>query len=71
VDLPALSAQRTESLTVMPVVVAAGDTAVRIEAPVTGTWPSARARPVPAALEAARHAAAGPPVQAGQSSSTR
>ncbi len=69
-----LSAQRTESPTVMPVVVAAGDTAVRIEAPVTGTWPSARAMvPVPAALEAAlkANAAAGAaPVQAGQSSST-
>ena len=68
-----LSAQRTESPTVMPVVVAAGDTAVRIEAPVTGTWPSARALvPVPSALEAAlkANAAAGAaPVQAGQSSS--
>ena len=67
-----LSPQRTESPTLLPVVVAAGNTAVRIEAPVAGTWPSAApVVKVPAALEAAlkANAAAGAaPVQAGSSS---
>ena len=69
-----LSPQRTESPTVLPVVVAAGNTAVRIEAPVAGTWPSAApAVQVPPALAAAlkaNAAAAAAPVQAGQSSAT-
>ena len=70
-----LSPQRTESPTVLPVVVAAGNTAVRIEAPVAGTWPSAApVVQVPpalaAALKANAAAAAAAPVQAGQSSAT-
>ena len=49
-----LSGQRTESPLVMPVVVALGDTAYRIEAPVKGDWPKvAAAALVPPALEAA------------------
>ena len=36
-----LSGQRTESPTVMPLVVAFNDMAVRVEAPVTGQWPKA------------------------------
>jgi thiol:disulfide interchange protein len=36
-----LSGQRTESPTVMPLVVAFKDTSVRVEAPVTGQWPTA------------------------------
>ncbi|MFM9902272.1 MAG: protein-disulfide reductase DsbD family protein [Polaromonas sp.] len=67
-----LSPQRTDSPTMLPIVVAAGTTAVRIEAPVTGTWPSAApVAQVPAALQAAlkANAAAGAaPVQAGSSS---
>ena len=57
-----LSAQRTESPAVLPIVVAAGTTAVRLEAPVAGTWPSAApVVQVPPALEAAlkANAAAG------------
>jgi thiol:disulfide interchange protein DsbD len=70
-----LSPQRTESPTVLPVVVAAGNTAVRIEAPVAGTWPSAvpvvQVPPaLAAALKANAAAAAAAPVQAGQSSAT-
>ena len=70
-----LSPQRTESPTVLPVVVAAGNTAVRIEAPVSGTWPSAvpvvQVPPaLAAALKANAAAAAAAPVQAGQPSAT-
>ena len=49
-----LSGQRTESPTVMPVVVALGNAAYRIEAPVKGEWPKvAAAAQIPPALEAA------------------
>ncbi len=49
-----LSGQRTESPTVMPIVVALDKTAYRIEAPVKGEWPKvAAAAQVPPALEAA------------------
>ncbi|NQW93262.1 MAG: thioredoxin family protein [Polaromonas sp.] len=49
-----LSGQRTESPTVMPVVVALGDASYRIEAPVKGDWPKVTAAAqVPPALEAA------------------
>ena len=49
-----LSGQRTESPSVMPVVVAFDKTAYRIEAPVKGEWPKlAAAVQVPPALEAA------------------
>ena len=49
-----LSGQRTESPSVMPLVVALGDVAYRIEAPVKGDWPKvAAAASVPPALEAA------------------
>ena len=49
-----LSAQRTESPTVMPVVVALDKIAYRIEAPVKGEWPQvAAAAQLPPALEAA------------------
>ncbi len=49
-----LSAQRTESPRLMPVVVALDKQAVRIEAPVKGEWPAvAAAAVVPPALEAA------------------
>ncbi|WP_077593256.1 protein-disulfide reductase DsbD [Polaromonas sp. A23] len=49
-----LSAQRTESPRVMPVVVALDKTAYRVEAPVKGDWPAvAAAATVPPALEAA------------------
>ena len=49
-----LSGQRTESPTMMPVVVALGDSSFRIEAPVNGEWPKvAAAAIVPPALEAA------------------
>ena len=49
-----LSGQRTESPTVMPVVVALGKMSYRIEAPVKGAWPQvAAAAQVPPALEAA------------------
>ena len=49
-----LSGQRTESPTVMPIVVALGKNAYRIEAPVKGEWPKlAAAALAPPALEAA------------------
>jgi thiol:disulfide interchange protein len=49
-----LTAHRTESPSVMPLVVAFNDTAYRLEVPVTGTWPApAAAVQVPPALEAA------------------
>ena len=49
-----LSGQRTESPTVMPVVVALGKMSYRIEASVKGAWPQvAAAAQVPPALEAA------------------
>ena len=49
-----LSGQRTESPSVMPLVVALGGVAYRIEAPVKGDWPKvAAAASVPPALEAA------------------
>ncbi|MCZ8256854.1 MAG: protein-disulfide reductase DsbD family protein, partial [Polaromonas sp.] len=49
-----LSGQRTESPTSMPLVVALGDSAYRIDAPVKGAWPTvAAAVAVPPALEAA------------------
>ena len=49
-----LSGQRTESPTVMPVVVALDKMSYRIEAPVKGEWPKvAAAAQVPPALEAA------------------
>ena len=49
-----LSGQRTESPTLMPVVVALDKTAYRIETPVKGEWPQvAAAAQVPPALEAA------------------
>ena len=49
-----LSGQRTESPTVMPVVVALDKAAFRIEAPVTGEWPKvAAAAQLPPALDAA------------------
>ncbi|MBW8722534.1 MAG: protein-disulfide reductase, partial [Polaromonas sp.] len=52
-----LSGQRTESPASMPLVVALGDTAYRIDAPVKGPWPAvAAAAVVPPALEAALRA---------------
>ena len=49
-----LSAQRSESPTVMPVVVAFDNTAYRVEVPVKGQWPAvAAAAQIPPALEAA------------------
>ena len=49
-----LSAQRTESPSQLPLVVAAGDAAYRIDAPVRGEWPAvAKATTVSPALEAA------------------
>ncbi|AYQ28110.1 MULTISPECIES: protein-disulfide reductase DsbD [unclassified Polaromonas] len=49
-----LSGQRTESPASMPLVVALGDTAYRIDAPVKGAWPAvAAAVAMPPALEAA------------------
>lgn len=72
-----LSGQRTESPTVLPVVVAldtesGGAAAYRVEAPVKGDWPKvAAAVQIPPALEAALKAnasAGAAPVQAGQSS---
>ena len=49
-----LSGQRTESPTLMPVVVAWGEASYRIEAPVKGDWPQvAAAALVPPALETA------------------
>ena len=49
-----LSAQRSESPTLMPVVVSFKDAAYRIEVPVQGQWPAvAAAAQVPPALEAA------------------
>ena len=72
-----LSNQRTDSPAMMPVVVALNDAALRVEAPVNGTWPKAAlAVQVPPELEAAlkANAAAGAaPVQAadaGQGAST-
>ena len=52
-----LSSQRTESPTTLPLVVAFNDAAFRIEAPVKGVWPPARALAVVSpALEAALQA---------------
>ena len=52
-----LSGQRTESPAVMPLVVARGAEAFRIEAPVVGEWPKvAAAATLPPALEAALRA---------------
>lgn len=52
-----LSGQRTESPASMPVVVALGEAAYRIDAPVKGPWPAAAAvAVVPPALEAALRA---------------
>ncbi|SFU99284.1 thiol:disulfide interchange protein DsbD [Polaromonas sp. YR568] len=52
-----LSAQRTESPASMPLVVAAGETAYRIDAPVKGPWPAAAPiATVSPALEAALRA---------------
>ena len=52
-----LSSQRTESPASMPLVVALGDAAYRIDAPVKGPWPTvAAAAAVPPALEAALRA---------------
>lgn len=52
-----LSGQRTESPASMPLVVALGDAAYRIDAPVKGPWPAvAAAAAVPPALEAALRA---------------
>jgi len=48
-----LSGQRTESPTVMPVVVALGNASYRIEAPVKGEWPKVAVAQLPPALEAA------------------
>ena len=49
-----LSAQRIDSPTMMPVVVAADGTAARLDVPVTGAWPAAApVVPVPPALVAA------------------
>ncbi len=66
-----LSAQRTESPTVMPVVVAFDKAAYRIEAPVSGKWPAvAAAAQLPPALEAALKANASTsaaPIQANTS----
>ena len=67
-----LSAQRAESPTHLPLVVAADGQSVRIDVPVSGAWPAVAApMAVPPALEAAlkANAAAGAtPVQAGSSS---
>ncbi len=66
-----LSGQRTESPASMPLVVALGDAAYRIDAPVKGAWPAVTAAmAVPPALEAALQAnaaegaapSAGPPL---------
>ena len=69
-----LSGQRTESPTVMPVVVALGDASYRIEAPVKGDWPKvATAAQVPPGLEAALKANAtsgATPIQAPATSLT-
>ena len=69
-----LSGQRTESPTVMPVVVALGQASYRIEAPVKGDWPKvAAAALVPPALEAALKANAtsgAAPIQAAATSLT-
>ncbi len=52
-----LSGQRTESPTVMPLVVAFNNLAVRVEAPVTGDWPKAApVAQVPPELNAALNA---------------
>ena len=52
-----LSGQRTESPTVMPILVALGDASYRIEAPVKGEWPSpATAAQLSPALDAALRA---------------
>ncbi len=64
-----MSGQRTESPRQMPLVVALGDVAYRIDTPVTGDWPAvAAAATLPPALEAALRAnasAGAAPVQAG------
>ena len=69
-----LSGQRTESPTVMPVVVALSDASYRIEAPVIGNWPKvAAAALMPPALEAALKANAtngAAPIQAPATSLT-
>ena len=69
-----LTPHRTESPTMMPLVVAFNDTAYRLEVPVTGSWPApATVVQIPPALENAlkANAAAGAaPVQSGQSSSS-
>ena len=69
-----LSGQRTESPTVMPVVVGLKDASYRIEAPVKGDWPKvAAAALVPPALEAALKANAtsgAAPIQAPTTSLT-
>ena len=69
-----LSGQRTESPTVMPVVVALDKVAYRIDAPVKGEWPKvAAAAQVPPALEAALKANASSgaaPIQANTASAS-
>src|SRR5206468_4464367 len=69
-----LSAQRTESPALMPLVVSFNDAAYRIEAPVKGDWPPVAAAAVlPPALEAALKANAalgGAPVQSRAPSTT-
>ena len=69
-----LTPHRTESPTMVPLVVAFNDTAYRLEVPVTGSWPApATVVQIPPALDAAlkANAAAGAaPVQSGQSSSS-
>jgi thiol:disulfide interchange protein len=69
-----LSAQRTESPAVMPLVVALGEASYRIEAPVKGDWPKvAAAAQIPPALEAALKANAtsgAAPIQAPATSLT-
>ncbi len=66
----ALTVHRTESPSLMPLVVAFNDTAYRVEVPVTGAWPAvAPAVQLPPALEVAlkANAAAGAaPIQSGQ-----
>ncbi len=69
-----LSGQRTESPTMMPVVVALGNASYRIEAPVKGEWPSiAAATQLPPALDTALKANASSgatPIQASATSLT-
>ena len=70
-----LSPHRTESPTVMPLVVAFKDTAYRLEVPVKGNWPApAVVAQIPPALDAAlkANAAVGAaPIQSGQSNPSR